>query len=282
VKSLTYSPGALDVLHKFHRSDVIAYVEGDEDIAFWSAILAKASIGGVALKKAGGVSQLDGKIQNIIRDGARIIVACDSDHSAFCAGSLSHVRVVRSYGYSIENTMYCPLTLNRTGQKVGRTAENMLPLIEEWYSRIEEACFDALVYDVANHRHKKGVSVFGDNCSRFLTRPTSPEISRSKVKSFLLTIGAQFTPEEIEEVRLMILADPRPNRMLVKGHFLTHAVNRLLTTLVKHYRTKKVIVSDEMLYGLTVDGCKSCDCGACRDLETLVASWKLALADVKT
>jgi len=104
VKSLVYSPGALGVLHRFYKSDAVAYVEGDDDFAFWSTIVAKAGIKGVTLKKAGGSSQLAVKIRNIIQDGARIIVACDSDHANFCDESISHAQVVRTYGYSIENT----------------------------------------------------------------------------------------------------------------------------------------------------------------------------------
>ena len=282
MKTLSYSTGALGVLHRFHRSEAIAYVEGDEDVAFWSAILAKAGITGIAIKTAGGSSQLEAKVANILQDGARIIVACDSDHTPFCAGTVSHARIVRTYGYSIENTMYCPLTLNRVSQKVGRTTEDFLKAISDWYSRLEESCDDALVHDVANHRCRKGIAVFGDNCSRFLHTPASPEISAAKVNAFLLTITAQFDRVEIETVRALIATDSRPRRVLIKGHFLSHAVNRFISALAKQCRKKKVIVSDEMLYGMTVDGCRSCDREYCNEFETLASRWRQAIADVKT
>jgi len=177
--------------------------------------------------------------------------------------------------------MYCPHTLNKTGQKVARTTNDLHPRIQHWYTKIEEACIDILVHDIANHKYNKGVAVFGDNCCRFLDGPTSPYLSSGKLQDFLATIASRFVASELEVVRLLLQTDPRPKRMLIKGHFLSNAVSRLVSTLAMEYRNKKVIVSGDMLYGMTVDGCKSCDHEECPDFLATNERWRRALSALK-
>ena len=39
-----YETSALNVLDRFHESDFVIYVEGDEDSIFWSSLFKKAGI----------------------------------------------------------------------------------------------------------------------------------------------------------------------------------------------------------------------------------------------
>ena len=60
-----YSTEALNVLRYFHDSEIIIFVEGDDDILFWDVISNKAGLLGVKIESAGGKNELLKKIDKI-------------------------------------------------------------------------------------------------------------------------------------------------------------------------------------------------------------------------
>lgn len=115
-----YDTSALDVLDKFHESNFIIFVEGDEDVIFWSSLFDKAGIHNYHIDSADGIKELKKIMSQILNENARVIVACDSDYSILLNTLPNHKRIISTYGYSIENTMYCPKIINSVINKLSR------------------------------------------------------------------------------------------------------------------------------------------------------------------
>ncbi|MDT8389821.1 MAG: DUF4435 domain-containing protein [Lentisphaeria bacterium] len=210
----------------------------------------------------------------------RVVVACDSDHSPFASGSPRHPQIVRTYGYSIENTMYCPTNLNSACRKTARSDGDFQVEIMTWYDEFSHACKELLVYDIANHIYSVGHAIFGDNCCQFLQGKNSRFLDASRVARFVESVAPAFAAIDIDSVRLALNKDERPLRLLIKGHFLTNAVMHMISDFAEAYRSKRVKVSHEFLYGMIADGCGNCSNENCDDFLTLKTRLQCALEAV--
>lgn len=64
---LSYSPSALNVLKKFHKTDVVVYVEGESDVFFWEHIFPQMNLGvSVKFKPAGDSAQAEAYARKIV------------------------------------------------------------------------------------------------------------------------------------------------------------------------------------------------------------------------
>lgn len=276
---LEYSTSALNVLHRFHRAKAMVYVEGQDDVLFWNYIAKKAGvIEDVRIEEVGGDPEIVKKIDAIVNDGANIIVAKDCDHSNYLAAPLYHDKIVLTYGYSIENFLYCSNTLSDFISKLSRFEDDYSDQIEDWYGEFTKKSKVLLTYDIANHRFSRGVKVLGDSCSRFLKNSQSPEISESKVESFIDEIKERFSEGEIEEVEQLLDTETKEYRWLIKGHFLTSGVINLVKKIVKAKRGSNTTISVEHLFTSTVEGCANCVPATCESLKKMTEDLQKAVA----
>ncbi len=277
-----YSAEALNVLNYFHDCDVVIFVEGDDDILFWNVISNKAGLLGARIEVAGCKNELLKKIEKIINEDASIIVACDRDHSPFCQNIFENKQVVQPYGYSIENSMYCPSSISNIIRKLSRTLIKYDLIAEQYFIEFINNCRDLLIYDIANHRCQKGVSVFGDNCTKFLKSNKSVSLSTYKIALFIKSIKTNFQEEEILEVKELIETEKRELRYLIKGHFLTNAIINIIKKRVAEVSGRHVkSFSTEHLYTECVDYCKNCNPDDCKGLRSMADNLKIAYNEVK-
>jgi len=277
---LRYSVPALNVLRRFHRASAVVFVEGDDDRHFWRNIAQANGLPSIYVESADGVKSLDEVEGKILNDGARVIIARDADHKPFTRDAVHHPRIVYTYGYSIENTLYCPNTINDLARKLARSLSDYTTIAFEWYSKFSKTAKELLIYDVANHRFKRGITVFGNSCHRFLESASSPYLSAKKVNNFLESLSTNFSQEEVNECVSLVEADPREIRWLIKGHFLTLAVVNLIKHIVRNARSKSIALSLENLYSGTVDGCLKCNVDHCPALSAMVNRLSEAIAAV--
>ncbi|HAV14320.1 MAG TPA: hypothetical protein DCX06_12630 [Opitutae bacterium] len=97
---LTRSAAASSVLHKFHRTKYIIYVEGDRDFVFWSQL---GHLFGIKPKKSGGKSKCKIYAEQLLESNGNYLVCMDRDYDIFANNRLSDARIIYTYGYSIEN-----------------------------------------------------------------------------------------------------------------------------------------------------------------------------------
>jgi len=261
VAELQYSTQALNVLNRFHGTHYVVFVEGEDDVPFWAALFEKAGEADVAFLPVGGAKELDKLMSKILAEDARIVVARDSDYSAFMSSRCLHSRVVYTYGYAIENTMYCPFAVNRAIRKACRDTRDRLALIQAFFDEFCLQSKELLVFDMANARFGRGVTVMGKSCRGFLKGPHSTALSRTKVSAHIRAIRPKFTFDEVSMSRQLCRNDHRTLRHKIKGHFLTHALLNVVRMELRQARGKSSF-PHEALYHSLVDACAVCgqDC----------------------
>lgn len=242
---LNYSPRALNTLDRFHRTKYIIYVEGNDDKPFWRTIFRLAGVEDMHLKVAGGRSEIEKLEQLIIEESVSILVARDSDYTNLFAKQADHPRIIYTYGYSIENTLYCSHNIAVAISILSRSGEEDVEKVESWLTALIIKIRPLLVHDVANELFGKGTRVLGDNCSRFLKHSSSIEVSQARIEAYLQSISEQFTPQELQEAESLVDGYSRPQIFLVRGHFLSN----LVINFVKQESPTISSMPKDMLYG---------------------------------
>ncbi len=252
--SLDYSKEALEAKGLFYGKQLTVYVEGQDDILFWTYLLNIADIDAY-IEEVGGTNEIEKYIKDIIESDAGFFVACDLDHSDFLYSPINHERIIQSYGYSIENSMYNFGSINSIVSKLGRKQVNVVEIVEKWAHDFCDNIYDLIIYDIANHKYQKGVKILG-NCSiPFLTSKKSTKINPDRVEKFINSIKSNFSEEEIEiETVTKLLNDSKKNFWYhIKGHFLSHAVLNLIKHLVNKETGLDKSLNLDSLYTLTID-----------------------------
>ena len=250
---LEYSIEALEVKGLFYNKEITVYVEGKDDPLFWDNLFSIADIE-AHIEEVGGRNELKKYYDKIVYEGADFYIATDNDNSEFMVDHAEHPNVIRSYGYSIENSMYYyPMPIEKTISHFCRKKLDFSSDFNKWINDFSEKVYDLIVYDIANNRFKKGISVFGDNCYRFLKNQKSFEISESEITKFIGSIKIHFSEAEIEEVKELINQSEKDLWFLIKGHFITYALINLIKHKIRRHSGLSKSMTPDFLYSITVD-----------------------------
>lgn len=245
-----YSKEALEAIAIFYGKDFSVFVEGEDDVIFWESHFELAGSNNVHFQDVGGVSELKPYIEMIENEDAKIIVACDSDHRFIFESESEHPRIVYTYGYSIENSMYRPETIQTIIRRLSIKSPPSQEEILNWQNEFSDNCKSLLVHSIANERSESGISVFGDKCVRFLDG-SYQEIDSAKVDDFIENDCKDIQVEQ-SDIDAINTCEKRLWYCL-KGHFLTNAVMNFITNQAKILRGRKVHLSLDALYAFCVD-----------------------------
>lgn len=252
MNNLEYSIEAEEAKGLFYNKRFTVYVEGDDDVMFWNILFELTDVDAY-IEDVGGSEEIEKKITDILNNHASFIVACDSDHTDFQVDRKEHLQIIRTYGYSIENSMYSTKNIENAIRKLSKRPKKLTKTIESWAKEFSNNLFDLLVYDIANHRYDRGVKVFGDNCQRFLKSKSSIEVCKTKVQAFINSIKNKFTAKEIKETISLLKKSKKDLWYHLKGHFITHGLFNLIQHHVKIISGSKCSISHDTLYALTID-----------------------------
>lgn len=250
---LEYSNEALEAKGLFYNKKYTVYVEGKDDLYFWEKLFSLAEIES-HVEDVGGKNELKKYIDKIIDEGADFYVARDNDNSEFFDYQTEHDNIISTYGYSIENSMYWyPSPIEETISKFCRKKLDFSNEFNNWLSNFTKDIYDLIVYDIANNKFEKGISVFGDNCYKFLTSQNSYKVCSNKISSFIDSIKSNFSEAEISEVKELINQSEKDLWFLIKGHFITHALINLIKNSIKKETGSSKSITTDYLYSITVD-----------------------------
>jgi Protein of unknown function (DUF4435) len=266
--SLSYSSKALDTLPLFHRKKFIVYVEGQDDVIFWESVLKRFDMDNYQIKVAGGVSEIDKYTFSIVNDGVDIVVARDCDYSDIMGKQFNHPRVIYTYGYSIENSLYCPANIANAIAIHSRTLENHETDSATWLTEFVNKFERLLILDVANEIYGRGVQVLGNNCCRFLNTNSSHLVSEDKVRRYVATIEKGFAKSEVSDAQTLITKSSKEMLYIIRGHFLTNAVANYIRARVYAKSRRRIQMSAENLYIVLVSHFVS-KCERAKDMKYL-------------
>ncbi len=196
MSELEYSVEARNVLDKFFAVDTLVYVEGDDDIVFWELLFDHFSEIDVKVEDAGGKKQLEARLAEISSGAGDFLIAMDSDYDLLQEHS-DHPQVLRTFGYSMENTVVSEVTLQRLVRHIAKVPSLSFPLMsaQEWLSDLESATEPLILADIVNRTEGIGQTVISKNCDRFLTSRRSSSICPRKVESHLQELSIPAKPD---------------------------------------------------------------------------------------
>lgn len=250
---LEYSTDALEAKGLFYNKLLTVYVEGPDDVVFWNNIFQKANVSAY-IEEVGGKLELEKKYFQILNMGVEFCIAMDNDNSEFMNANIEHPRIIKTYGYSIENSMYYNKNIIASHiSSLSRNTIDNVPVVENWIIDFSNSVEELIVYDIANNKFKKGISVFGDNCCRFFPKSNSYKLSTEKIEKFIDSIQIFFDEAEINEVKESLRQNEKELWFLIKGHFISHSLINLIKNTVKYHSSAVPSISSDILYSLTVN-----------------------------
>lgn len=255
--SLEYTDSAKRVMHVFHQSDFIVYVEGDDDVVFWEYFFEKFFAKKVYVKPVGGKEQLETYISSIVSESIRDFVAMDSDFSKI-ENAEAHSNVIKTQGYSIENSLISGETLREVVVNLGKISKHDIKEAEclDWLESFFKKIDMLIYYDIANHIGNKGCSVVGDSCKRFLKSDRDIVLCDKKISQYLSKVGFSLDEELIETLQKVIDESSSDIPGLTRGHFLFSGALHFTNEKIREKR-KKVSISIDSFFGALVMAFKS-------------------------
>lgn len=250
--NLIHSPQAANVLHRFHRVKYVVFAEGQDDIPFWDKILTLCGLDKFVIKPAGGCQGLDSYIDSIINNNANIIVVRDCDLTDFIGNQHIHRRVIYTYGYSIENSLFHPKNISAVIANYSREA-NSSELFNEVYAIVKrniEIFEPLIVLDLTSQIYNLGISVYPNSLSRFFTGE-SYIASESAVSDYVNSIYGNFLDKQVGEAKRRINKRKKSNFFTIKGHLLDCIIFKILRYKARKSR-RKINISSDGLYASSI------------------------------
>lgn len=243
-----WSNQAQNASKKLYRVDHIIYVESDFDVEVWKIILGYfAPQERVKVKPAGNCIEVDKYIERIIKNNLSIIAIRDSDYVVASKKAKSHDRVIYTYGYSIENTIFNPVNLaNYISLLTGNN--HSVAKVDRWLTDLSASLQDLIIYDLANVCAKKYVTVLGDKAQPLLkNNGSSHEVDPIKVAAAKTRLTPLFSTYLKRKYTRLYLGSKKKRYLLIRGHFLESIVYNYVKYHYEQSRGGKMYMSTDML-----------------------------------
>jgi len=254
---LPYSANGADALGLFHRAKYVIWVEGPDDIVFWEQVLQQVSFANYKVKPAGGKTVLTKYIADIVEHDIDNVVCLDSDYSDYIGDKIDHPRVIYTYGYSIENSMYSPANISKTTGIIAKQTAPPVNEVEQWLEQNCNVLEEILLYDIANEVYGRGVSVLGDCCARFLFS-SSGRFAAEKIATAISEVKQKFTDNEIEHVKSLVQSDNRQKYQIVRGHFLFSSIHKYVKSKAQAGGSRHSMSNDHLFDVLVTTFTEKC------------------------
>ena len=243
-----YSVAAKNVLNKFYNVDKMVYVEGEDDIPFWEFIFDKFAGCSVEVESVGGKPELIKVVKGIEDENAEYLVAMDSDFDIF-KYSISHCKVIKTPGYSIENTLVTSESLAKIIKTLARIPAKDVPRGQcvEWLDKVNNVIKNLVILDVANEMGGHGLKVALESSDRFMISNASCDLCPEKIDEFIESIQLSVTEATISDIDKVINDLGLSYIDVVRGHFLLSASLRFIRTTVRTIG-KNISISMDALY----------------------------------
>lgn len=263
--SLSYSNSAICVKHEFYDKRVMLYVEGDDDVPFWDERFRRIVPSDFyKIEQVHGKMNLVSYIEGILNgEITNAVVACDADYSLFSNSTTpQHSCIITTFGHSIENTMFCPMSTAIYLRKMSKTGKDYLQDVNNWFSTFCQLAKELLPYEIANSLQVSSEGelpiVFNKNVYYFISQKDKKTLSKRKIQEYVSQIEKNYNRRDIEKIQEKLNNLKMDIRYLIQGHFLANGVMNYIRQTIKDIRDKNVAISDETIYE-SFSYCK-CDC----------------------
>ncbi|EJB8469166.1 DUF4435 domain-containing protein [Acinetobacter baumannii] len=248
MNNLEYSTDAKNILNDFYEVDKILYVEGIDDKVFWGILFDRYSDKTVEIIDVGGVENLKPYIEQIERSEIlNAYVACDQDYNFF-KDKEWHNKVICTFGHSIENSLVSRETICDVvrGFSKSNKKSTIYNSIDKWYLEFIESITDLVYCDIHNEKHKLGLSLIGDSCSRFLLKKGDFKLSNEAI---IQHISKFFTEQDVINLKSELNRSKIFNLYdFIRGHFLLSAALKFVTVLSSNLSGKSINIAKDAFF----------------------------------
>lgn len=248
---LSYSDDALNVRSAFFGARAIVYVEGDDDVLFWREVFSRVTDELFEVESLGGAPALDEYIAKIASGQLQGIAARDADFLPILGKCCPSPRVVYTFGYSIENSLYTSTSLTQLVRLWCKSPRVPAAECADWLTHLAQTVGTLVHLDAANAISAAGVATVGDNCSRYMTSANSATACPTKVAAAATAITQKIPSRAIATASANIGAEPEQVLAYLRGHFLASAVHRYIVKNAKSFG-RRVSISADSLYAAAI------------------------------
>jgi hypothetical protein len=244
---LFYSDEALNVKSVFYQVKTMVFVEGDDDVLFWHHVFSKIPNASVQVESAGSSSQIDQYITKILSGKLNAIAARDSDFLPHTTGLRNDPRILYTFGYSIENSLYTAESITALAKLWCKNPNIPAPDSTVWLTNVVATLKPLIHLDLANRMSKVGACTVTDNCTQLMKSEKSCLPCGSKVTTQVNHATALVPADELALAVKKLGSCPEELIRWLRGHFLASAVLKYLHTKAKGL-DRKFSLSLDALY----------------------------------
>ena len=248
---LLYSDEALNVKSAFYRAKSMVYVEGDDDVMFWHEVFSKVPEASVEVESAGGSDQIDKYITKILSGELQAIAARDSDFLPHITGLVNDPRILYSFGYAIENSLFTADSIAALTRQWCKNPKISTQDCTDWLAEVTATLKPLIHLDLANRISNAGAGTVTDNCTRLMQTQTSCVTCKNKVTTQVIQAKA-LVPANVQTLAEKKLGN-RPEDLMrwLRGHFLASAVLKYVLSKAT-VLGKRIDLSTDSLYAAAV------------------------------
>lgn len=264
---LNYSKEAIENKALFYNKVAIVYVEGPEDIPFWSEYFDEE----YEIQQVNGCENLKQYIDLLVSGSTSFIVAIDRDYSDYLSKDTpNNPLIIKTYTHSIENDMYCPQNVNWMLKRITRTQKDFTPEIESWLSEWESKTKELLAYDIASQICCSGDRVCGKTCHKFLDSQKAV-FKEDIINETIKNLSEKFDPELISSLLEKLCNGEKKLIQLIRGHFYASGMQTFIRHIVKRTSPQIKSYSNDALDALAVTCIRQC-VPLCKSKEYLIGA----------
>ncbi len=242
-----YSSDALNALTEFYDRKPLFFVEGDDDILFWSVVVKAFSDLNLEFQPVYSSTALDKRIEQILGNQIQAFAGRDSDYLKFNGEIPDDPRILTTAGHSIENCLFKAATIFHIVKSWCKNLNTSLDECVQWLEKFSASFKTLLVLELANFLHAGGTTVMGENCSKFMKSNSSSSACENRISEKVKLVSSQIKVRSIKGALKLCPNDVEGVLMAIRGHFLESAVQKFIAEKIK-LSTQKSAFSYDALY----------------------------------
>lgn len=230
---LFYSDEALNVKSAFYQVKTMVFVEGDDDVLFWDHVFSMIPEASVQVESTGCASRVDEYITKILSGAIHAVAARDSDFLPHTTGLKNDPRILYTFGYSIENSLYTAESITALAKLWCKNPNIPAPDSTVWLTNLVATLKPLIHLDLANRMSKVGACTVTDNCTQLMKSEKSCSPCSSKVTT-QVNHATALVPAYAQALAVKKLGScPEELIRWLRGHFLASAVLKYLHSKAK-------------------------------------------------
>ena len=148
----------------------------------------------------------------------------DSDYLEVINSKFENPRIIYTFGYSMENSLYSPRNITQAINHLSSSEKGIIKNADTWLRKCFEDLNQLIFLDIADVKLGKGIGVLGDSGTKYVSHDKDYIISSEKVESRIREIEHLFTEQEKNNFADLVMKYKKKKYLIIRGHLMTHLV----------------------------------------------------------